>query len=108
MERYRLQEWLNFITSELHKGFGALFNPAMPEEAKALCARRRHRAALNGSTRQLAGKQYLMGDEFSVADAYLFTVTNWTQLRRHRHLRPGQPERLHGARRARARRCRRR
>jgi glutathione S-transferase len=75
-ERYRLQEWLNFITSELHKGFGTLFTPAMPEEAKAV-ARARVTDRLKWVDTQLAGKQYLMGDDFSVADAYLFTISNW-------------------------------
>jgi len=77
-ERYRLQEWLNFITSELHKGFGNLFNPAMPEEGKAV-ARARVTDRLKWVDTQLAGKQYLMGDNFSVADAYLFTISNWAQ-----------------------------
>ena len=78
MARYRVQEWLNFITSELHKGIGGLFNPAMPEEAKALM---RGKAAnrLKWVDSQLEGRSYLMGDAFSVADAYLFTVTNWTK-----------------------------
>ena len=78
MARYRQQEWLNFITSELHKGFGNLFNPAMPEEGKAV-ARARVTDRLKWVDSQLAGKQYLMGDNFSVADAYLFTVSNWAQ-----------------------------
>jgi glutathione S-transferase len=77
MERYRLQEWLNFITSELHKGIGGIFNPAMPEEAKALM-RLRATMRLQWIEGQLAGKQYLMGETFSVADAYLFTVVRWT------------------------------
>jgi glutathione S-transferase len=76
MARYRLMEWLNFITSEVHKSFSPLFNPAMPEEGKAV-----YRARLAGRYKwidgQLAGKSYLMGDAFSVADAYLFTVTRW-------------------------------
>ena len=76
MARYRLQEWLNFITSELHKGFSPLFNPAMPEEAKAL-ARTKLADRLKWVNEQLEGKQYLMGDTFSVADAYLFTVAGW-------------------------------
>jgi glutathione S-transferase len=76
LERYRLQEWLNFITSELHKGYSPLFNPAMPEEAKALCkAKLADRYKWVDS--QLEGKAYLMGDGFTVADAYLFTVTRW-------------------------------
>ena len=77
MARYRLQEWLNFITSELHKGFSPLFNPAVPEDAKPV-----FRAKLVDRFKwvdsQLAGKPYLMGDEFSVADAYLFTVAGWS------------------------------
>ena len=76
MARYRLQEWLNFITSELHKSFSPLFNPAMPEEAKAL-----YRTRLGDRFKwvdgQLAGKNYLMGEDFSVADAYLFVVAGW-------------------------------
>ena len=75
-ERYRLQEWLNFITSELHKGFGTLFTPQLPEEGKAV-ARARVTDRLKWVDTQLAGKQYLMGDDFSVADAYLFTISNW-------------------------------
>lgn len=78
MERYRLQEWLNFITSELHKGIGGIFNPSMPEEAKQLM-RDKAGNRLKWVDAQLEGKSYLMGDSFSVADAYLFTVTNWTK-----------------------------
>ncbi len=77
MPRYRLQEWLNFITSELHKGIGGLFNPAMPEEAKALM-REKATSRLQWVDAQLEGKDYTMGNAFSVADAYLFVVTNWT------------------------------
>ncbi|MEO6363027.1 MAG: glutathione transferase GstA [Caldimonas sp.] len=78
MERYRLQEWLNFITSELHKGIGFMFNAAQPDEAKALM-RTKATDRLKWVDSQLEGKDYLMGKDFSVADAYLFTVTNWTQ-----------------------------
>ena len=77
MARSRLQEWLNFITSELHKGIGGLFNPAMPEEAKALM-REKATSRLKWVDEQLEGKDYTMGSAFSVADAYLFVVTNWT------------------------------
>ena len=77
MARYRLQEWLNFITSELHKGIGGLFNPAMPEEAKALM-REKGLSRLKWVDAQLKGKAYLMGDAFSVADAYLFVIAGWT------------------------------
>ena len=76
MARYHLQEWLNFLSSEVHKGFSVLFNPAMPEEAKAL-ARTRLMLRFTWVNGQLEGKQYLMGDTFSVADAYLFTVSTW-------------------------------
>jgi len=78
MERYRLQEWLNFITSELHKGIGGVFNPAMPEEAKVLM-RAKALDRLKYVDAQLEGKQYLMGNAFTVPDAYLFTVTSWTK-----------------------------
>ena len=78
MQRYRLQEWLNFISSELHKNFSPMFNPKMPEEAKTLSKERlaSRYEWLNG---QLEGKEWLMGEHFSVADGYLFTVTNWAK-----------------------------
>jgi glutathione S-transferase len=78
MARSRVQEWLNFISTELHKTFSPLFNPAMPEEAKALF-RTKVLERLTWVNTQLEGRQYLMGDSFSVPDAYLFTVTNWTK-----------------------------
>ena len=78
MARYRMQEWLNFITSEIHKGFSPLFNATWPADAKAL-SKAKVEERLKWVDQQLAGKQYLLGDNFSVADAYLFTVTNWTQ-----------------------------
>ncbi len=77
-ERYRVQEWLNFITTELHKGIGGLFNAAMPEEAKTLM-RAKATDRLKWVDSQLEGRDYLMGKEFSVPDAYLYTVTNWTK-----------------------------
>jgi glutathione S-transferase len=74
-ERVRLQEWLNFITSEIHKQFSPLFDPAMPEEAKA---RFRDKLAgrFDGLAGQLEQREYLM-DRFSVADIYLFVVLRW-------------------------------
>lgn len=75
-ERYKLQEWLNFIATELHKGFSPLFTPGMPDEAKAL-VRTRLLARLQWVDGELAGKHYLMGETFSVADAYLFVVSGW-------------------------------
>ena len=76
MERYRVMEWLNFITSELHKGFSPLFNAAMPEEAKAL-SRTKLSERLKWVDTQLEGRDYLMGTQFTVPDAYLFVVAGW-------------------------------
>ena len=78
MARYQLQSWLNFIGTELHKGFSPLFNPAMPDEAKAL-SKERLLGRLKWLEGELAGKTYLMGDDFTVADGYLFVVTNWAK-----------------------------
>lgn len=78
LERYRLMEWLNFITSELHKSFGALFNPQTPEDWKAFVRGLLHQR-LDYVAAQLTGKSFLMGETFTVPDAYLFTVLNWGQ-----------------------------
>lgn len=78
LARYRLQEWLSFIGTEVHKGFGPLFAPGTPEEYKPQL-KQRLLSRLQWVDGELAGKQYLMGDHFTVADAYLFTVTNWAQ-----------------------------
>lgn len=77
MARYKLQEWLTFIGTEIHKGFSPIFNPAMPPEAKAI-AKAKLEERLKWVDGELAGKTFLMGDQFTVADGYLFTVTNWT------------------------------
>ena len=79
MERYRLMEWLNFIASEVHKTLGALFNPKITAEWKD------HQVTLFGRragwlAEQLSDRPYLMGANFSIADAYLFTVLNWCNL----------------------------
>jgi glutathione S-transferase len=76
MARYRVMEWLNFITSEVHKGFSPLFNPAFPEEGKAIY-RTKVKDRLTWVDQQLEGKSYLMGEDFTVADPYLFTVVGW-------------------------------
>jgi len=78
LERYRLMEWLNYITSELHKSVGALFSPTIPEDYKTQVKTEQLPKKFAYVNQQLAGKQYLTGDSFSVADAYLFTVLNWT------------------------------
>jgi glutathione S-transferase len=76
-ERYKLQEWLNLISTELHKGgFSPLFAPGMPAEVKDI-AKTRLIARLTWVDGELAGKNYLMGDSFTVADAYLFVVVGW-------------------------------
>lgn len=76
LERYQLQSWLNFIGTELHKNFSPLFNPASTAEMKqAAVANLRKRYAT--IEQELGGKQYLTGDTFTIADAYLFTVSSW-------------------------------
>ena len=75
-ERYKLQEWLNTIGTELHKGFSPLFAPGMPAEAKEI-AKARLLSRLSWVDGELAGKSFLMGDTFTVADAYLFVVAGW-------------------------------
>lgn len=78
LPRYRLQEWLTFIGTEIHKSFSPLFMPSMPDEAKKVYRDRiaNRFAFVNG---ELEGKPYLMGDTFTVADAYLYTVTRWAK-----------------------------
>ena len=77
MERYRIQEWLNHITSELHKNYAPLFRPNTPDAYKDI-SREYLGKRLDWVDRQLAGKQYLMGDKFSIADAYMFAVLRWS------------------------------
>ncbi len=79
VERYRLQGWLTFIGTELHKTFSPLFNPAAPQEWKEVCRANIERR-LKYVNEQLTGRDYLMGADFSVADAYLFTVVGWTRV----------------------------
>jgi glutathione S-transferase len=78
MERYRLQEWLNFLTSEIHKSFSPLFKPNTPEDYKKI-AKENLATRFDWLDKQLAGKDYLTGKTFTVADAYLFVLTNWTK-----------------------------
>ena len=76
-EHFRVLEWIGFISAELHKGFGPLFNPATPDAYKtiAIANLNRRLAYLNAV---LDGRSYLVGDRFTVADAYLFTILRWT------------------------------
>jgi glutathione S-transferase len=76
MERYRVQEWLNFIASEIHKSFGPLF--AGPEEAKEP-ARARVSKRFDLVAHELDARPYLVGNSFTVADAYLFNMLTWTK-----------------------------
>jgi glutathione S-transferase len=77
-ERYKLQEWLNLIATELHKGFSPLFTPGMPDEARALF-KTRLTGRLQWVDAQLGNQAYLMGDSFTVADVYLFVVSSWSR-----------------------------
>ncbi len=76
MDRYRVQEWLNHITSEIHKNYTPLFNPQAPDEYKSI-ARANLAKRYKRIDNLLKNNAYLLGDRFTVADAYLFTVTNW-------------------------------
>ena len=77
VERYRLQEWLNYISTELHKTIGSLFNQKMPAEWRST-VKDNIATRLDFVTKALGDKPFLMGDTFTVADAYLFTVLRWT------------------------------
>lgn len=76
-ERYRLQEWLNFITSELHKQYGPFFAPNTPAEYKSIL-RDKLRSRLEWLAGRLGGNDYLLGSQFTVADAYLYTILRWS------------------------------
>jgi glutathione S-transferase len=78
LERYRLQEWLNFLTSEVHKQFSPLFKPNTPEDYKPI-AKQNVATRFDWLDKQLEGKDYLMGKQFTAADAYLFVLLRWTK-----------------------------
>ncbi|HWZ06272.1 MAG TPA: glutathione transferase GstA [Bradyrhizobium sp.] len=75
-ERYKLQEWLNYITAELHKNMGPLFSPMLSDDAKAFF-KDRAMGKFKYIDGKLAGHDYLMGKQFTVADAYLFVMLSW-------------------------------
>lgn len=75
-EHYKLLEWLNFITTELHKNLGPQFAPALSDDTKAFF-KDRVMGKFKYIEGQLAGRQYLLGDQFTVADGYLFTMLFW-------------------------------
>lgn len=78
MQRYRLQEWLGFLNSEVHKNFSPFFNPAATEPMKEM-ARANVLRRLSFTQQALTGRSFLLGERFTVADAYLFTILNWGQ-----------------------------
>ncbi|MEH2523693.1 MULTISPECIES: glutathione transferase GstA [unclassified Bradyrhizobium] len=75
-DRYKLLEWLNFITTELHKSFGPMFSPLLADDAKAFF-KDRVMGKFKYVDSQLAGRDYLMGSQFTIADGYLFTMLTW-------------------------------
>jgi glutathione S-transferase len=90
LSRYHAIEWLNYVATELHKGFSPLFNPKTPDEYKVI-ARDKLASQFNYLDSVLEKQHYLLGNRFSVADAYLFTVLRWAQalqfdLKKHAHL----------------------
>ena len=77
-ERYKFLEWLNYITTELHKNMGPLFSPVLADDAKAFF-KDRAMAKFKYIDSQLAGRDYLMGKDFTVADGYLFVMLAWAE-----------------------------
>jgi glutathione S-transferase len=75
-ERYKLLEWLNFISTELHKNFSPMFSPVLADDAKAFF-KDRVMGKFKYIDSQVAGRDYLMGKQFTVADGYLFTMLAW-------------------------------
>ncbi len=75
-ERYRVQEWLNFVTSEIHKTFGPLFKDTTPEEYKTI-SKENLSKRYGFLEKHFASHQFLHGEKFGIADSYLFVVTNW-------------------------------
>jgi glutathione S-transferase len=76
LERYQLQSWLNFVSTEVHKGYSPLFNPAVPDDVKTVF-RERLMTRLAHLDKHLATNDYVMGKSFSVVDAYVFTTLGW-------------------------------
>jgi glutathione S-transferase len=77
IERYRLLEWLGFISTEIHKGFGPLWNPTTPDTVKT-ATKERLATRFAYLDEKLGSQSFLMDAKFTIADAYLFTVVNWT------------------------------
>ncbi|AHG22400.1 glutathione S-transferase [Chania multitudinisentens RB-25] len=90
LSRYHAIEWLNYVSTEIHKGFSPLFNPKTPDEYKVI-VREKLESQFSYLDSVLAKQHYLLGNRFSVADAYLFTVLRWAlamqfDLKKHAHL----------------------
>jgi glutathione S-transferase len=81
LERYRVKEWLDFTGAELHKGFDPLWNGPMPNKARQLAVSHLQRR-FTYLDRCLEGRPYLMGERFTIADAYCFTVLSWARFHR--------------------------
>lgn len=79
MKRYHTLEWLNYIATELHKSVGMFFNPALSEETKNTIYMPMIQAKLKFVNQHLAENSYLMGEYFTLPDAYLFVVLRWTK-----------------------------
>lgn len=79
MARYRVLEWLNFVGTELHKGFTPLFRPATPQEYREI-ARQNLKSRFQWLDGVLAGQSFLTGSAFTVADAYCYTILMWSKL----------------------------
>jgi glutathione S-transferase len=75
-ERYQVQEWLNFVASELHKNFGPIFRPTTPDAYKQI-AKDNISGRFKWINDHLANRQYLLGDNFTAPDAYLYVMTRW-------------------------------
>lgn len=80
MERYRVMEWLAFINSELHKSFSPLFNPMATDDTKTFAKANLTKRA-DWLEKEFGSRAYLMGDAFTIADAYLFTILGWFGMR---------------------------
>jgi glutathione S-transferase len=76
-KRYRILEWLNFISTDLHKGCGPFFNPNIPEEIKDNIFRPILKSKLDFVEQRLQQNTYLMGEQFTIADSYLFVILFW-------------------------------
>ena len=76
MDHYRVLEWVAFVATELHKGFGPIFRPGTPDDLKA-STRERVAGRLDHSSRQLDGRDFAVGRQFTIADAYLYVVLGW-------------------------------